>query len=181
MSDPPNVIQTTPLSRLTKFMAWGNRANAALLALTGAMGVFSMFSQPSSDLLSSALLSLYVVGSGALLLRYEMAVGVELRRDYGFMYTYAGRAAFLLLAGNLAWTCKPLGLPTAVITNANALFSAYVMWQHPSFVAGHASAVAIGGFDEAGGDELLDGQIATSDRTFDPSSSAARSRDAGFL
>ena len=118
---------------------------------------------------------MYVGGLGALLLRYEFSAGAELRQDFGFMYTYLGRAAFLLLVGNLAWTCAPLGAFAAIATNANALLSAYVMYAHPSFTSGHANALAIGGLDGEAGSELISGAPSSS---FDPASVAARARGA---
>lgn len=121
MSSVLNIVTQQPLSKLTTMMSWANRGNAVLLVLTGLFGIFGAFSHPGADMFSSLLLSLYVGFFGGLLLRYETAAGIELRQDYGFMYTYVGRAAFLLLVANLAWTCRPFGLVAAIITNANAL------------------------------------------------------------
>lgn len=144
-----NAVTRVPLSRLALLMSWANRANGALLVLAGVLGFFGAFSSLATDMLSSALLSMYVGGFGALLLRYEIGAPGELRAQYGFMSTHLGRAAFLLLIGNLAWTCDPLGWPVAALTNGNALFSAYIMWAHPAFVEGSASPTALGGFDDA--------------------------------
>lgn len=163
----PNAITTQPLSRLSIYMRWANRGNAALLIVTGVLGIFGAISGGAGDVLSSALLSLYVGGFGALLLRYEFDVGMELRRDYGFMYTFLGRAAYLLLVANLAWTCEPLGLPTAILTNANAAFSGYLMFVHPSFTSGAVSATTMDGGDGSG-DELRD--VTRDSSSFDPSS-----------
>ena len=182
-----NWLTSAPLSRVANIMAWANRANGGLLLATGLFGLFGAFSQVRADMLTSALLSVYVGGFGALLLRYELAAGPEMRSDYGFMYTYVGRAAFLFLIGNLAWTCDPLGFVAAVLTNANALLSAYVMWQHPSFQQGHASATAIGGFDDQGTELIYTGGSSTAPihddgrgggAFEDASSAAARMRDA---
>ena len=185
MDSASNFITSQPLSRVAKGMGWANRANGALLLATGVLGLFGAFSHPAADMFSSALLSLYVGGFGALLLRYELAAGAELRQDYGFMYTNLGRAAFLFLIGNLAWTCDPLGLPAALLTNGNAILSAYVMWAHPSFQQGHASATAIGGFDDSGTEMIYTGGSSSAPQheyghsgSFDASSAAARMRDA---
>ena len=177
MSDVANVITRTPLATLATYMSWGNRANGALLAVTGALGLFQALTHPGISFFASVLIALYVGGLGALLLRYEFAAGAELRRDVGFMYTYLGRAAFLLLVANLAWTCAPLGWLAALVTNANALLSAYIMYAHPTFTSGQASAVAIGGMEGEGGTELIEpGSRSSSAGSFDPASDAARAR-----
>ena len=63
------------------------------------------------------------------------------------------------------------------MTNANALLSAYIMYAHPSFTSGQASAVAIGGIDGDAGDVLMVGSSSSSAAAFDPASIAARARD----
>ena len=173
----------TPLADLAKSISWANKANAVLLCGTGAIGFFSALMHPTVDLFSSVLVAIYVGVLGAMLLRYEFSAGTELLRDFGFMYTYAGRCGFLLLVANLAWTCAPLGFFAAVLTNANALLSAFIMWRHPSFVSGHASATAIGGIGGGDGSELMmEGTAgmhrASSASSFDPASDAARARAA---
>jgi hypothetical protein len=103
------------------------------------------------------------------------------------MFTYARRAAFLLLAANIAWTCAPLGWIAALLTNANAVLSAYVIRAHPSFASGQASATAIGGLDGEAGDALVWADSAATagasslgrSSFFDPASDAARGRVAG--
>jgi hypothetical protein len=175
MSNPLSALLSTPLARLTPMMKWANRGNAALLIVTGLLGFFGAFSA-GVDMLSSALLSIYVSGFGALLLRHEFAVGVEVNRDFGFMNTFVGRAAYLLLVANLAWTCHPLGVATAILTNLNAVFSFFLMAAHPSFTSGAASPTAIGNGDETM--EMTD--VTRNSSSFDPSS-AARMRDSDTL
>ncbi len=168
-----NPITRQPLTHLTRMMRLANRVNACLLVVTGVLGLFSAFGGSALTMVSSIMLSIYVAGFGALLAKYEFASNEALRQDHGYMYTYAGRAAFLLLSGNLAWTCAPLGFPTAVLTNANAIFSAYVMWAHPAFVEGQVSRTSIGSVD---GDDA--GAAAGGSAGFafaaDPASDAAR-------
>lgn len=110
-------VTTTPLSRVCSLMRWLNRVNGVLLLLAGLLGFFSAVTA-GLNIFESALLSMYVGMFGALLLRYEFDTGMELRHDFGFMYSHFGRAAFLLLAGNLSWTCAPVGVLTAIATNA---------------------------------------------------------------
>lgn len=158
-------------------MRLANCANAVLLVLTGVWGFFAALDSPSADTFSSVMLSLYVCGFGALLARYVFWSSEALRRDHGYMYSFAGRAAFLLLSANLAWTIEPLGFAVAILTNANAVFSGYVLWRHPAFLEGQESRTAIGSVDSsaAGPGASSSGfQYAA-----DPASNAARAQ-AGF-
>ena len=93
------------------------RGEHVLVAAHALLGFFSAVTA-GLNIFESALLSMYVGMFGALLLRYEFDTGMELRHDFGFMYSHFGRAAFLLLAGNLSWTCAPVGVLTAIATNA---------------------------------------------------------------
>ena len=105
-----------------------------------------------------------------------------LKSNYGFLFTPLGRAAFLLLIANLAWTCAPLGFWAALLTNANAILSAYVMVAHPAFIEGRASWTEIGGLGSSSGEEDPTARVFNYEPSdFDPSSVAARQRDAGRL
>uniref|UniRef100_A0A7S2DL87 Uncharacterized protein n=1 Tax=Haptolina brevifila TaxID=156173 RepID=A0A7S2DL87_9EUKA len=161
-----NAITRLPLPRLARMMSWGNRANGVLLVVTGVLGLIGAITHD----FASALLSIYVGGFGSLLLWYEFGPVDTLRHDCGFMHTYLGRAAFLLLSANLSWTCVHLGLVTAVVTNANAIFSAYVMWVHPAFTEGQVSWTAIHGNVHDQSTEVF-----VSDSALDPASVSARS------
>ena len=174
---PLDILTRTPLATLAKSMSLANKANGALLVVTGLVGLFTALTNAKLLMFENALLSVYVGGFGALLLYYEFSAGTDLRQNYGFMYTYLGRAAFLLLVANLSWTCAPLGLLCAVATNANGIASAYVMYAHPSFISGAANPTAIGGFDGEAGDNLVYAGSCSSS-SFDPASDAARSRAA---
>ena len=172
MGSVENAVTWQPLAKLTAIMRLASRVNAALLVLTGVIGLFGALTTPALDSFSSALLSVYVGGFGALLLRYEFASTEGFRREHGWMYMFAGRAAFLLLSANLCWTCGWLGFPTALLTNANALFSAYVLWHHPAFVEGQVSRTAIGSV--SGADDDDGGRPSGFTYAADPASEAAR-------
>lgn len=137
-----NSVLQTPLPQLTTRMHVANKANAVLLVVTGALGIVNLFGDFLS-LFSSVLESIYTLGFGALLLRHELGVETdEIRARYGFMFTFAGRAGFLLLVGNLAWAVKPIGWVTALLTNANAVFNLYLLYAHPDHIAGRSGSVA---------------------------------------
>ena len=179
---PPNFITRQSLVNLAKGMSWVNRANGVLLTLCGLLGLLHALGHVGVDVLGSVLVSVYVGGFGALLLRYEFAAAADMQRDFGFMYTFLGRTAFLLLVGNLSWTCAPLGFWAALLTNANAILSAYVMVAHPAFIEGRASWTEIGGLGSSSGEEDPTARVFNYEPSdFDPSSVAARQRDAGRL
>ena len=65
----------------------------------------------------------------------------------------------------------------------NAAFSFLVLWHHPSFTSGVASAIVMDGFDGDG--ELCNGgssgaALRADGGSFDPASAAARARDAAL-
>lgn len=100
--------------------------------------------RPLDGAFASALLSIYTTGFGMMLLRYELRIGPEsLQRECGFMYTFGGRCAFLLLTANLCWTCGALGLPAAIATNINAALNAYLLISHPAFTSGEMAWTTI--------------------------------------
>ena len=132
-----NALVRQPLSLLCRAMRLANLATGALLVLTGVLGLLSALTHVSLTVLTSALLSFYVGGTGAMLLLHELRWEPDLlRSQVGFMHTYGGRTAFLFLVANLGWTCDPLGCIASVVTNANALFHGYVILVHPAFASG---------------------------------------------
>ena len=108
-----NIVLHQPMQRLSRYLGLLNRTCGAALVLTGGWAAFdALRSFDWPEVLGAVLLSVYVGGSGAMLLRYELAGDrsardVAFRRDYGFLYSHAGRTGFLLLCANLAWACAP--------------------------------------------------------------------------
>ena len=127
-------IASQPASRLASLSRFLTAASAALLLLTGVLGILSAFHDMKTAL-SSVLLSIYSCGFGTLLLRHYLASGARedaLRARYGFMYTHAGRTAFLLLSANLTWSLEPFGWVVAVFVNASAVLLGYILYAHPA-------------------------------------------------
>ena len=90
------------------------------------------------------------------------------QRPRAWQFTWTGRLAFILLAGNLAWTLAPLGAYVAVCTNVNAAYHAFVLAKHPAFVEGRVSGLSL---------TSSDGQVVDSAwAARDPASVAAESR-----
>jgi len=155
-----NCLQRQPIARLARISRFVNTANAILLVVAGGFGFWGAALHPAAhDAIASVMLSVYTIGFGALLLRFELRLGSDrLQRDFGFLYTFGGRCAVLLLTGNLVWTCDPLGLPTAIATNVNAGLNAYLLISHPSFTSGQlgwASIEDLATGGESGGDTFM--------------------------
>lgn len=137
-----NCLQRQPIARLAQLSRVINVGNAVFLVTAGGIGIGSATQQPGFEgVIGAVLLSVYVLGFGWMLLRYELRLGAEtLLRDYGFMYTFGGRCAFLALVANLCWTVY---LPAAIATNVNALLNALLMISHPAFTSGQVKWSAI--------------------------------------
>ena len=67
-----NALVRQPLSLLCRAMRLANLATGALLVLTGVLGLLSALTHVSLTVLTSALLSFYVGGTGAMLLLHEL-------------------------------------------------------------------------------------------------------------
>mmetsp|Transcript_18861 Transcript_18861/g.38408 ORF Transcript_18861/g.38408 Transcript_18861/m.38408 type:complete len:216 (+) Transcript_18861:23-670(+) len=149
-----NLVLHQPMQRLSLFISFLNKACGAALVLTGGWGVFDAvrtFDWP--EVLGSVLLGIYVAGFGAMLLRYELAAArnAAFKRDYGFLFSHAGRSGFVLLCANLAWTCAPpFGFYTALLTNGNAVLNLYLLMCHPDYTTGRLSRLAIDGVVSGG-------------------------------
>jgi hypothetical protein len=140
-----NWLHRQPMARLARISRWVNALNAVFLIVAGGLGFWGDVMRPLDGAFESALLSIYTTGFGVMLLRYELRLGREsLQRDYGIMFTFGGRCAFLLLTANLCWTCGDLGLPAAIATNINAALNVYLLISHPAFTSGEMSWMTIG-------------------------------------
>ena len=133
------------LTLRAKTMRAANILNAVLMLLVAptalAHGLANILAH---DRLAALLLSLYVAAFGTLLLALELGLHKQkLKHDLGFLHSYAGRCAFLLLVANLMWGCPPYGYFAAIRTNANALRSAYALRSHPAYASGRRGRLNI--------------------------------------
>ena len=129
--------------------------NGVALTLVGFFGVWGAFTLR----LQPAIISGYLLLFGLMLLGFSMGMGNEtLRKYFGFMYEPGGQLAFLLIAGNLAWTTGVLGVAAAAFAN----FTAYTSWQAsgaevfgaaaaPAWLLSAASQIGLGGGGRRGG------------------------------
>ncbi|KAG8470917.1 hypothetical protein KFE25_009338 [Diacronema lutheri] len=114
-------IDKTTLAILRR---WTNFANGVLLML---LGPITLAISAGSLAFDKMILSIYVSLFGLLFSAQELRVEPVhswLRSNFQFMNTHAGRAAFLVFAGNLLWTFGRVGVVPAVLTCANSVFNA---------------------------------------------------------
>ena len=72
------------------------------------------------------MLSAYVLLFGVMLVAFSLGQQTELFAKYfGFLYTPHGQLAFLLIAGNLAWSSGLPGILAALFTNSVAIADHY--------------------------------------------------------
>ncbi|KAF0685591.1 Aste57867_22559 [Aphanomyces stellatus] len=94
--------------------------------------------------ITGALVSIYVIVFGALFLLFECRLSsmeTRIRRNFGFLYSYKGRAAFIFFIGFLDFGMKAtLGTVAGVFMCLNALLNLFIMLAHPEFKSGHISA-----------------------------------------
>lgn len=92
--------------------------NGLLLTFAGFLGIFGVVTLQ----LQAAIISVYVTLFGVALMCFAAGWNTQLLQEYfGFMYRPGGQLAFLLMAGNLAWSTGFVGILAAVYTNATAL------------------------------------------------------------
>lgn len=153
-----SLVLRQPLSKLTFLGRALDTLSGSILILTGLLGALDAVQHVQASTLEQILLALYCAGAGAALLAQRFARGAlaaTIRRDYGFLHSLLGRSLFVLLIANLAWTCAPLGVYAAIVTNGNAVLSLYVLFMHPE-LRGRRLVIEGDepGADEPGGTEL---------------------------
>ena len=92
------------------------------LAFSGFFGIFGVLGLQ----LQSAIIAAYVFLFGVALILFSLGAHSEkLLLYFGFMYQPNGQLYFLLVAGNLAWSCGFLGFLAALFTNSVAIGAWY--------------------------------------------------------
>ena len=92
------------------------------LALAGFFGIFGVVGLQ----LQQAIISVYVCMFGLTLIVFSLGTQSEvLGRYFGFIYRPHGQLAFLLVAGNLAWSTGLFGFLAAAFTNFVAVSAFY--------------------------------------------------------
>ena len=92
------------------------------LTVAGFFGIFGVVSLTPQR----GIISVYVMLFGLTLCMFALGNNSEtLAKYFGFIFRPQGQLAFMLVAGNLAWTCGILGILAALFTNFVAITSWY--------------------------------------------------------
>ena len=132
-------------SRSVRFMRLGNACNGVLLVTFAILS----FLLPSGSLLpdfSSITLSCYVIFLGLLMCTVELnlsPVQARVRRNFGFLFSYLGRALFVAFSGSMAvamaysnGSASIILIAVGVATMANALVNLVIIYFNPAFGEG---------------------------------------------
>jgi uncharacterized membrane protein YgcG len=141
-------VASTSIQTLTKIMKGVNIINAILL---GVAGVFAFTIIHGS--ITRFFISIYLCFFAILLLAFETrykGLATFIEKNFGFMFTYAGRLVFLVFVGALNFGMiqddkngernldpgQPLCIFVGVFTIVNALFNCFIICNHPHFSGG---------------------------------------------
>jgi len=109
-----------------------NILNACLLCVAGVL----VFVFDTLDVLL-VLSSLYIIAFSLLLLCFEILqirmFQLMIFRNFGFMFSPAGRILFFLFIGTLAFGIGTLGIVAGCVTAANVIFNTYVLCKNPYY------------------------------------------------
>ena len=129
-------VQTANIEQMKKYLHRLNIVVGFFLALiTGIFGIVA--SLPTLNF-SGALISLYCTFFGVGIILFEMTssrkVHQYFRENYGFIMTYRGRVAFLVLVGFFSMGGGGTGVFTGVVAIFDALFHIYIMKRNPNML-----------------------------------------------
>ena len=121
-SEYANRVRAAGSETVTMFARSKLALNGLLLLVAGFFGIWGALTLK----LQSAIISAYVMLFGVMLIGFSAGMGGEtLPLYFGFMYNGPkGQLAFLLVAGNLAWSTGVLGIVAAAFAN----FTAFAAW-----------------------------------------------------
>lgn len=137
-----NDINKMEMPKLLRNMRVVNIFLSVLQMLAGFNGLFSFI---KADI-TGTLISLYVMMFGLLFLLFECRLSRmegRIRSNFGFLYSYKGRASFIFFIGFLDFGMdNALGYLAGVLMCGNAIINLMVMCRHPDFLAGNVNANA---------------------------------------
>jgi len=133
-------VNKMELPKLLRYMRVGNVVCSIFQIIAGIVGLTSFITLN----VTGSLVSLYVIMFGALFLLFECRLSSmeqKIRQNFGFLYSYKGRAGFIFFIGFLDFGMNTsLGTVAGVFMCLNALLNLLVMCKHPEFKSGHVSA-----------------------------------------
>lgn len=137
-----NDINKMEMPKLLRNMRIVNIFLSVIQVIAGISGLFSFIRLN----ITGTLVSLYVIMFGLLFLLFECRLNrmeEKIRRNFGFLYSYKGRAAFIFFIGFLDFgMASDLGYIAGFLMCMNALINLLVMCRHPEFRHGTMSADA---------------------------------------
>ncbi|OQR80828.1 hypothetical protein ACHHYP_17171 [Achlya hypogyna] len=126
-------VDKMELPKLLRYMRVGNILCSALQIFAGVTGFFSFLTLN----ITGSLVSLYVVMFGLLFLLYECRLNsmeTRIRANFGFLYTYHGRAGFVFFIGFLDFGMSTaLGTLAGIVMCLAACINLFIMYKHPDF------------------------------------------------
>ena len=109
-----------------------------------ALGIACFFIGTVQVSFKTVTVSAYVVFFGLLLACLECnmsALAPRFQRNFGFMYSFAGRSAFIIFSGTMVFAMNQvLAWIVGSLTILNGLFNGYIICVHPAFQTGELSA-----------------------------------------
>ncbi|KAF0701063.1 Aste57867_8509 [Aphanomyces stellatus] len=121
---------------LLRYMRYINVVLALFQALTGFFGLFDL----AMLNITSFLIAVYVIIFALLLLAFECrftSMEPTIRRQFGFLFTYRGRTAFIFFVGFMNFgMADAMAKLAGILMCLNAVLNLVVMTCHPSFRSG---------------------------------------------
>lgn len=128
-----NDVNKMELPKLLRYMRLGNVLCSILQIIAGFIGITSFITLN----ITGTLVSIYVIMFGVLFLLFECRLSrmeAMIRSNFGFLYSYKGRAAFIFFIGFLDFgMSSALGTLAGVLMCINAFINLLVMCRHPQF------------------------------------------------
>lgn len=128
-----NDVNKMELPKLLRYMRLGNVLCSILQIIAGFIGITSFITLN----ITGTLVSIYVIMFGILFLLFECRLSRmenKIRANFGFLYSYKGRAAFIFFIGFLDFgMSSTLGMLAGILMCLNAFINLLVMCRHPQF------------------------------------------------
>jgi hypothetical protein len=128
-----NDVNKMELPKLLRYMRLGNVLCSILQIIAGFVGITSFITLN----ITGTLVSIYVIMFGILFLLFECRLSrmeTKIRANFGFLYSYKGRAAFIFFIGFLDFgMSSTLGMLAGILMCLNAFINLLVMCRHPQF------------------------------------------------
>lgn len=151
-------IREWPTSKVTRTLRCANMLNGICMILTGILVLLVGFVSVS---FTNITVSGYVVFFGMMMTCLECNLGnmaPKFRRNFGFMFSYAGRTVFIIFSGTMLFAMNYwIAFIVGAVTFLNGCFNGYLICIHPAFKKGgelKASGDPYGGYT-GGESEML--------------------------